>query len=252
MLFCPIIDLLFPQTDCTTPQPSPESIGKDLEHQLLFGEHGNHSHSHPSTAPITTATATAGGAASRIQAGFILVKLYDQQGTTTATTAALAECALLVAGGSTTCYSIANGTAMVLEGAVKAQQATGAPLMLAFCHFARWPRVEAALALVAAQWGDTPGAGASRQVIVAGMHGGVSQSLPDQAALLNKGVVLCFDCFGRVEWSPGSDYYPSDEESAVRIAELVRQGFADRIVLSSGVSRRIHLSRFGGLLYKAS
>ena len=134
---------------------------------------------------------------------------------------------------------------MVLEGAAKAQLATGAPLMLAFSHFVRWPRVEAALAIVATQRGDTPDADDSRsgQIVVAGMHGGVSQSLPDQAALLNKGVVLCFDCFGRVEWSAGSDYYPSDEESAVRIAELVRQGFVERIVISSGVSRRIHLSR---------
>lgn len=244
------------QTDSTTPQPSPESIGKDVEHQLLFGEHGNNSYSHsaPPAAPPTPATAPAGGAASRIQAGFILVKLYDsnssciypQQGTTTATPTAPAESALLAGGDNRNSDRVTDGTAMVLEGAVKAQQATGAPLMLAFSHFVRWPRVEAALAIVAAQCGDTSDAGASgsRQVIVAGMHGGVSQSLSDQAALLDKGVaLLCFDCFGRVEWSAGSDYYPSDEESAVRIAELVRQGFAERIVISSGVSRRIHLSR---------
>lgn len=247
------------QTDFTgaTTRPSPETIGKDLEHQLLFGEHGNHSRSHPAAAAAApnTATAPASGGASRIQAGFILVKLYDssssrsypQHGTTAAAPNAPAESALLAGGNSNSDNSIADGTAMVLEGAVKAQQTTGAPLVLAFSHFVRWPRVEAALAIVAAQWGDTPDAGAPRsgQVVVAGMHGGVSQSLPDQAALLNKNklVVLCFDCFGRVEWSAGSDYHPSDEESAVRIAELVRQGFAERIVISSGVSRRIHLSR---------
>lgn len=216
--------------DCTAPQTSPESIGKDLEHQLLFGEHVSPSHPTSPIAPTATTTAPTGGAASRIQAGFILVKLYG---------------APLSGGDSTSTSSIADGTAMVLEGAVKAQYATGAPLMLAFSHFVRWPRVEAAIAILAAHRGDTPDAGASssRQVVVAGMHGGVSQSLPDQAALLSRGVVLCFDCFGRVEWFCGSDYHPSDEESAVRIAELVRQGFADRIVISSGVSRRIHLSR---------
>lgn len=246
--------LVTQETESAAPPPSPESIGKGLEHQLLFGEHGNDSYSHsaPSAAPPTTTTAPAGGAASRVQAGFILVKLYCgnsscsyQPGATTATGTPTAESALLASGDSIS-DRIAGGTAMVLEGAVKAQLATGAPLMLAFSHFVRWPRVESALAIVAAHWGDTPDAGASRssrQVIVAGMHGGVSQSLPDHAALLNKGVVLCFDCFGRVEWSAGSDYYPSDEESAVRIAELVRQGFAGQIVISSGVSRRIHLSR---------
>lgn len=246
----PLHLLFYPtQTDGTAPQPAPDSIGKDLEHQLLFGEHGSPSHSH--SAP-TTAAAPADGAASRIQAGFILVKLYDSnssyplhQGSTEATTAAPAESALLAHGDS----SIAGGTSAVLEGAVKAQHTTGAPLMLAFSHFVRWPRVKATLEMIAEQQRDTADAGTcasgSRPVIVAGMHGGVSQSLPDQAALLSntKGVVLCFDCFGRVEWSPGSDYYPSDEESAVRIAELVRRGFAERIVISSGVSRRIHLSR---------
>lgn len=85
---------------------------------------------------------------------------------------------------------------------------------------------------------------AGGKVIVAGMHGGSSQALPDQVALLRKGMVLCFDCFGRVEWLAGPEYYPSDEESAVRIAELVRQGFAGNIVISQGVSRRIHFSRW--------
>lgn len=120
--------------------------------------------------------------------------------------------------------------------------------MLACSHFIRWPTLEAALAVATAHWeaADDPGATATpprKNLIVAGMHGGASQPLRGQTALLSKGVVLCFDCFGRVEWLPGSDYYPSDEETAVRIADLVRQGFADRIVVSTGVSRRIHLSR---------
>lgn len=235
------------QTDCTAQQqPSPATIGKELEHQLLFGEHRDRS---TSSSAAATATAPGAGAPSRIQAGFLLVKLDDSnncdcsslsplnQGNTTAPAGGN-----ILLGGNT----VDSSTVVALEGAAIAQQATGAPLMLACSHFIQWSTVEAAVAVATAHLADadvvaTP---TGKKVIVAGMHGGVSQSLQGQTALLNKGgVVLCFDCFGRVEWLPGSDYYPSDEEIAVRIAELVRQGFADRIVVSSGVSRRIHLSR---------
>lgn len=171
--------------------------------------------------PTTTGTSTP----SRIQAGFILVKLSENNNS---------DGSLL--------NPLTHGTT-TLEGAVMAQQATGAPLMLACSHFIRWPTLEVALAVATAHWEAADTTLTRKNLIVAGMHGGASQPLQGQTALLNKGVVLCFDCFGRVEWFPGPDYYPSDEETAMRIADLVRQGFADRIVLSSGVSRRIHLSR---------
>lgn len=180
----------------------------------------------PSSAAPSTATPGM-SAPSRIQAGFLLVKLDNDSNN------------------SDSLNPITQGTTSTLAGAVMAQQATGAPLLIACSHFIRWPTLEAALAVATAHW-EAADAGATqtrRNLIVAGMHGGVSQPLQGQTTLLNKGVVLCFDCFGRVEWLPGSDYYPSDEETAVRIAELVRQGFADRIVVSSGVSRRIHLCR---------
>lgn len=182
----------------------------------------------PSSAVNTATTSTTPGASapSRIQAGFLLVKLDDSINSDSS----LKPLTL----GATT-----------LEGAVIAQQATGAPLVLACSHFIHWATLEAALAVANAHWKspDADAAPTRKRVIVAGMHGGASQSIQGQMVLLNKGVVLCFDCFGRVEWLPGPDYYPSDEETAVRIAELVRQGFAGRILVSSGVSRRIHLSR---------
>lgn len=220
------------QTESTTQPLSPQSMGKDLEHQLLFGEHANQSASPASSAG-------AGGTPSRIQAGFIVVKLNGKSrldvrdGETASGT---------TDGRPADCIHLHSDTALALEAAVKAQQSTGAPVMLACSNFVQWSIIKAALAIATA--GFSPDATApSLKVIVAGMHGGVSQSLADQTALLNRGVMLCFDCFGRVEWSPGPDYYPSDEESAVRIAELVREGYADRMVISSGVSRRIHLSR---------
>ncbi|CAM9299642.1 unnamed protein product [Ectocarpus fasciculatus] len=241
-------------------ETSAETMSKELEHQLLFGEHGTSSAAPPSFAPSPAGAAAAGSASApaRIQAGFLLVKLNSRRCGSPAPVRVETPTTTTAAGSPAqdTHGGLERRAAMELEGAAMAQQATGAPLMIACSHFVRWPRVVAALTIATAHWGSSQdgtaaAAATSRKVIVAGMHGGVSQSLQDQASLLSKskGIVLCFDCFGRVEWLPGPDYYPSDEESAVRIAELVRQGFADRIVLSSGVSRRFHLSRFGGYGY---
>ncbi len=235
------------QTESATQPLSPESVGKDLEHQLLFGEHANIS------ASPAASSAAAGGTStpSRIQAGFIVVKLNGKNRlptpardgeTATGTTYDDGEKDDDVDVRSAKGVHLESTTALVLEAAMKAQRATGAPVMLTCSNFVQWSSIKAALAIAAAGLSpDTPAS--SLKVVVAGMHGGVSQSRADQAALLTRGIVLCFDCFGRVEWLPGPDYYPSDEESAVRIAELVREGFADRMVISSGVSRRIHLSR---------
>ncbi|CBJ32441.1 conserved unknown protein [Ectocarpus siliculosus] len=240
-------------------EASPETISKELEHQLLFGEHGASSAA-PSFAPSPAGAAVAESASApaRIQAGFLLVKLSSSCCRSPAAVRVETPAATATAGSPAqdTHGGLGRAAAIELEGAAMAQQATGAPLMIACSHFVRWPMVVAALVIATAHWGSSQdgtaaaaAAATSRKVIVAGMHGGVSQSLHHQASLLSKGIVLCFDCFGRVEWLPGPDYYPSDEESAVRIAELVRQGFAERIILSSGVSRRFHLSRFGGYGY---
>lgn len=201
------------QTDSPAEEPSAEVIGRELERQLLFGEHVD-----PTAAVASTAAATA-TPSDRVQAGFIIVTLAD----------------------SAPKGEVPIDTARELEGAAWAQQATAAPLVVVCSHFVRLQCVQSALAIATAHWGDE--STADKKVIVAGMHGGVSQPLGGQVAMLKKGVVLCFDCFGRVEWLPGPEYYPSDEESALRIAELTRQGFADRMVISQGVLRRIHLSR---------
>lgn len=206
-----------PKVNGTGEQHTAEVVGKDFEQQLLFGDHAE--------AGATGSSSTS----SRIQAGFIVVQIDGVSSTRTA----IPQAADL----------ISNDNIRELEGAAWAQQATTAPIMIVCSHFARWKRVEAALATASApSMGDSDAT--VQRFILAGMHGGASQAMTDQVAMLQKGVVLCFDCFGRVEWLPEADYYPSDEESAVRIAMLVRQGFADKIVLSQGVSRRIHLSRY--------
>lgn len=216
---CP--NLCCQQEDHAIQQSSAETVGRELERQLLFGEHAG------STRAADVASTTSASAPSRIQAGCVVVNLGDSTPDGNAPTAPPA---------------ILGETVRALEGAAWAHRATTAPLVVVCSQFVRWPCVESALAIVTAHWEDEPTA--KKRVIVAGMHGGVSQALRGQVAMLRKGVVLCFDCFGRTEWLPGPEYYPSDEESAVRIAELTRQGFADRIVISQGVSRRIHLSRY--------
>lgn len=200
-------------------QPSPETVGRELEGQLLFGEH----------AAKDVASAASATASSRIQAGFIVVNLPDSS-TSSGMPRASAD--------------LPSDILKALEGAAWAQRATAAPLVIVCSHFVRWRHIESALAIATAHWASEPTSRLNSKVIVAGMHGGISQSLQDQVAILERGAVLCFDCFGRVEWLSGPEYYPSDEESSVRIAELVRQGFADQVVISQWVSRRIHLSRF--------
>ncbi|CAN0551696.1 unnamed protein product, partial [Ectocarpus sp. 8 AP-2014] len=210
-------------------EASPETISKELEHQLLFGEHGTSSAA-PSFAPSPAGAAVAESASApaRIQAGFLLVKLNSSCCRSPAAVRVETPAATATAGSPAqdTHGGLGRAATIELEGAAMAQQATGAPLMIACSHFVRWPMVVAALVIATAHWGSSQdgtaaaaAAATSRKVIVAGMHGGVSQSLHHQASLLSKGIVLCFDCFGRVEWLPGPDYYPSDEESAVRIAE---------------------------------
>lgn len=214
---------MFPtQADNNAQQPSAEDIGRELELQLLFGEHVD-----PTSAVAPSSTSVAATTTGRIQAGFLVVALDEKsdQGAAPPTQA-----------------QTSGETIRALEGAALAQKATAAPLMVVCSHFVAWERVEWAVSIATSHWGDCSAAG--KKLILAGMHGGIGQSLPCQVAMLDKGVVLCFDCFGRVEWLPGPEYYPSDEESAVRIAELARLGYADRLVISQGVSRRTHLSRY--------
>lgn len=137
---------------------------------------------------------------------------------------------------------MSDETRRALEGAAWAHKATAAPLMVICSHFVRWSRVEAAVVVVCNHLGDETNV--AKKIILAGMHSGVSQPIAGQVAMLKKGLVLCFDCFGRVEWLSGPNFYPSDENNAVRIVELTKQGFADKMLISQGVSRRIHLSRY--------
>lgn len=157
----------------------------------------------------------------RVQAGFILVGMSGSAH----------EGGLRDAGE-------AGGDALALRGAKWARAKTRAPIVVTFPAFAPWALVEVA-AKELLEEAAVPGGG----VVLTGMDGGRSQPLESQVALLRQGFLLCFDRFGAVEWSLGPDYCPPDEESAVRIAKLVEMGFAEQVMISQGVSKRLHLSR---------
>jgi phosphotriesterase-related protein len=69
-------------------------------------------------------------------------------------------------------------------------------------------------------------------------------------ALARTGVYLEFDGIGQDYYSEVTRLqYPSDEERARAIADLVERGFLEQILLSSDICRKRHLKRFGGFGY---
>lgn len=195
----------------------------ELEQQLLLGERVNEGAGSASTTRATLSTHT-----SRVQAGFIAVRMEEH--------------ANQQSDGHDPQANAEPFDSVLLKGAMQAQKKTGAPVLIQFPAFSQnFPAVTTVFA--ADTDDDNTKKTFSGKVVLTGMRGGIGQPINDQLELLEKGFVLCFDCFGRVEWSPGPDFYPSDEESAVRIAALAKFGFATQILISQGVSRRIHLSR---------
>lgn len=202
---------------------SPEVIAVELEQQLLLGERITEDAGSTSITRATSSTRT-----SRVQAGFIAVRMKEHMNE-------LSE-------GHNSHANPESFDSAILKGAMQAQEKTGAPVLIQFPgFFQNFPAVTAVLA--ADMDDDKAQKAVSREIVFTGMCGGIGQSIDGQMQLLEKGFVLCFDCFGRCEWSSGADFYPSDEESAVRIAALVKSGYTRQILISQGVARRIHLSR---------
>lgn len=184
-----------------------------------------------SSASRARSDSSSGAFAIRIQAGFIAVRMHE--GDTGEQNGGRQEQQLAAASAE---------DSLVVRGAILAHKKTGAPIIIQFPAFCQNLKpVTAAFSLEDSAANDPRAA--CGKVVLTGMLGGSGRPIDGQIELLQRGFVLCFDCFGRVEWSPGPDYYPSDEENAVRIAELVKLGFAKQIIVSQGVSRRIHLSR---------
>lgn len=94
------------------------------------------------------------------------------------------------------------------------------------------------------------GAGADPERIILG-HVSTAIDRPDVLrAVLDRGATLGFDLFGfdHSLLGPGR-WPPSDRDVVTIIARLVREGYADRLVLSQDVGVRTRLRRWGGWGY---
>jgi phosphotriesterase-related protein len=133
----------------------------------------------------------------------------------------------------------------VLRAAAAAQTETGAPITI---HNAIPHERQAFTVLRVLEAG---GADLSRVIM-----GHMTQSVPDIAyhrSIADTGAVLEFDRFGAELYNDswgGKNYCEQrDAEVVVEIADLVRKGYADRILLSHDVGFKVQLSSYGGLGY---
>jgi len=90
-------------------------------------------------------------------------------------------------------------------------------------------------------------AGADPSRIVIGHSNPLAADVPFMKQLLAKGVYIQFDTLGRTGYAPGSRI--DDADVGTGIAELVKAGFADRILLSQDVCTKMHLKQYGGTGY---
>jgi phosphotriesterase-related protein len=133
----------------------------------------------------------------------------------------------------------------VLRAAAAAQSETGAPITIhnAIPHERQGFKVLRIL--------EAGGADLSRVIM-----GHMTQSVPDIAyhrAIADTGAVLEFDRFGAELYNDswgGKNYCEQrDAEVVVEIADLVRKGYGDRILISHDIGFKVQLSSYGGLGY---
>jgi phosphotriesterase-related protein len=133
----------------------------------------------------------------------------------------------------------------VLRAAALAQVKTGAPITIhnAIPHERQGLRVLSVL--------ESAGADLTRVIM-----GHMTQSVPDRfyhRAIADTGAVLEFDRFGAELYNDswgGKNYCEQrDTEVVAEIAELVREGYADRILLSHDIGFKVQLAGYGGLGY---
>jgi phosphotriesterase-related protein len=128
-----------------------------------------------------------------------------------------------------------------LKGAARAQARARLPLMV---HLPGWFRLGAeALDLVEAEGADP------RHTVLCHMNPSFADPAY-QEALAARGAFLGYDMIGMdFFYADQGVQCPSDEEVAAAIARLVRQGFADRLLLSGDVFLKMMLTRYGGFGY---
>lgn len=85
--------------------------------------------------------------------------------------------------------------------------------------------------------------GADLRRVIMGHSNSIAGDLPFMKRLLDRGVFLQFDTLGRPRTALGGT---DDFKVARGIADLVKAGYADRIMLSQDVCNKIHLKTYGG------
>ena len=128
----------------------------------------------------------------------------------------------------------------VLRGAAKAQRHVGVPLSV---HLPGWERYgHRVLDIVEEKGGDV-----AATVLC---HMNPSHDDPGyQRTLADRGAWIEYDMIGMELNYPGEGQSPSDEQNARAIAELVRDGYADHLLLSQDVFIKTLLRRWGGFGY---
>lgn len=85
-------------------------------------------------------------------------------------------------------------------------------------------------------------------------RGDLARALDYQRSIAERGCFLEYDTCGNQSYSPSAIgdppfWFASDQERAVAIAQLVADGYADRILLSQDVCHKTDLRRYGGTGY---
>lgn len=126
----------------------------------------------------------------------------------------------------------------VIQASARASRATGAAITVhtsALLH--EQPRI---IDLMVAE-------GADPSRIVIGHSNPLAADVPFMKKLLARGVYIQFDTLGRTGYVPGSRI--DDSDVGTGIAELVKAGHADRLLLSQDVCTKMHLKKYGGTGY---
>jgi phosphotriesterase-related protein len=127
--------------------------------------------------------------------------------------------------------------AAALRGAAMAQAATGLAL---YVHLHPWARRgHEALDLVAEAGGDL------RRVVLCHLDPQIPGGLDYHRELMDRGATIAFDIWGD-EDRYGHVRMPTDGERVAATAQLVADGYGDRLVHSHDVCTKTQLRRFGG------
>lgn len=132
---------------------------------------------------------------------------------------------------------LSEGEIKIIRASGRASRRTGAAILLAVSG--HQGEREHAVGLLIDE-------GADLHRVVVGHSNPIAKDIRFMVALLERGVYLAFDTLGR---RPTVNSAVSDYDVALAIVELLKAGYAERILLSQGVSSKNQLQSYGGAGY---